>query len=291
MYAKLVKTIDLACSLGESILWDARNSRLWLTDILGMEMLCHDTASGVTTRFVTPEALCAFGLTDDPDIFIAAFATGFAYYAPHKNSVAWINRPPELADGALRLNDGRVDPQGRFWCGSLVLDANAASKRTGTLYSLTGDGEVKVHDSGFGISNGLCWSPENNRQYFSDCATSEVFAYDYEPVSGSISNRKTIAITPAGASPDGAITDAEGFIWSAHWGASEVVRYAPDGRIDDALAVPTAQPTCVAFGGEGLSNLYVSSARIGLETTKGQEQAGHVFVYEVEVRGLPTPFF
>ncbi|MGA9658653.1 MAG: SMP-30/gluconolactonase/LRE family protein [Asticcacaulis sp.] len=286
-----MKTIELGCALGECILWDARTGYMWLTDILGHEMIRITHETGEVMRIKTPHSLCAFGLTDDPEVLVAAFTTGFAYYAPYRDDVRWLHQPQELADGALRLNDGRVDPQGRFWCGSMILDADAAGARTGTLYCLSGAGDLSVHETGIGISNGLCWSPEHDRQYFSDCVTSEMYAYDYDALSGAISNRKVIALTSDGASPDGAITDADGHIWSAQWGASRLVRFTPDGQLVETVAVPTAQPTCVTFGGPDLSTLYVSSARTGLEDMADQHQAGHVFVYEVAARGLPASIF
>ena len=136
----------------------------------------------------------------------------------------------------------------------------------------------------------MCWSPDGPRfvfRRFAACARSIV--YDFDAAIGAIGNRREFVRTPQGAHPDGATVDAEGFLWSAHWGAGQVVRYAPDGRIDRTLNVPASQPTCVAFGGADLDLLFVTSAREDLsdKDLAGQPSAGDVFVYKMDVSVWP----
>jgi len=163
----------------------------------------------------------------------------------------------------------------------------------GSLYCVDGSGRAAKREGGIRISNGICWSPDSKHFYFADSPLHEIYVYDFNAVSGTISNRRLFARIPDGAHPDGANVDAEGFLWCAQWGAGRVVRYAPDGAVDRILEVPASQPTCIAFGGPALDLLFVTSAREGLTEAElaGQPSAGDVFVYKMECRGLPEPRF
>lgn len=291
MRTKLIDVIDTACALGESILWDARTNLIWLTDILGGRMISYDSVRKRLRDYPTPEPLCAFGLTDRPGVFVSAFSTGFALFQPETGKVEWIARPDEVQDGRLRLNDGRVDNQGRFWCGSMVLAPEQGPDAKGSLYSLSSSGHVSIHENGVGISNGLCWSPSSDRMYFADSSCGTIFSYRFDAPSGCISDKALFATTAENSAPDGAIVDSDGCVWSAQWGRSRVIRYAPTGEVDYSFDAPTSQPTCPTFGGPYLFHLFVSSARVGLEGKVNEDRAGSVFVYETEVSGFPNPQF
>lgn len=120
-----------------------------------------------------------------------------------------------------------------------------------------------------------------------------IVRYDIDAASGTIGNRQMFAKTPKGAYPDGANVDTEGYLWSAHWGAGRVVRYAPDGSISAIVEIPTTQVTCIAFGGAALDLLFVTPARERMSeaTLAERPHAGDVFVYQVNVKGLPDPRF
>ena len=158
----------------------------------------------------------------------------------------------------------------------------------GKLYSLE-RGRAHVHLTGISISNSVCFSPDGVYSYFADTPERTIWRFDADPASGALSNRQAFARTPAGAFPDGSTIDADGYLWNAQWGASRVVRYAPDGRESGTLHLPVSQPTCVAFGGEELNWLFVTTAREGLppDALSGEPLAGDLFVFEVESRGLP----
>ena len=145
-------------------------------------------------------------------------------------------------------------------------------------------GDLAVHATAEGLV-----LPGPQPRLLADSPLRIIYCYDFDPASGKISNRRVFARTPQGAHPDGATVDAQGYLWSAHWGAGTVVRYAPDGEVDRVLAVPASQPTCVAFGGTELDLLFVTSARDGLsaQALAAQSGAGDVFVYKMDVKGLP----
>lgn len=273
--------------LGEGVSWHHETQSLWWTDIQARRLFCHDFAARSTETFATPERLTSFGFAREPGQFIAAFETGIALYEPRTQALTWLSRP-HLETRDIRFNDGRVDRQGRFWTGTMI-EGPAAAPSTAALYSIDHTQPLRTHADGIAISNGICWSPDGTRMYFADSPRQTIYVYDFDRAAGTIANRRVFARTPEGAYPDGANVDSQGFLWSAHWGAGKVVRYAPDGAIDRDIAVPAEQPTCVAFGGPDLDLLFVTSARDGLADAAlaTQPSAGDVFVYKAPVPGIP----
>jgi L-arabinonolactonase len=270
--------------LGEGILWDARRRALWWTDIHGQRLHCHDWQRDDTTCYATPERLSSFGLIKGREPLIAAFASGIGIYDPIGQIVDWLARP-KLAP-AERFNDGRVDRQGRFWSGTMVEGEHTPA---GSLYSIAGADTVRCHLREVSISNGLCFSPDGLRMYFADSPTHLIQVFDVLEPDGLLSAPRPFARTPGGAFPDGATVDADGCVWSAHWGAGCVVRYTPEGRVDRTISVPASQPSCVCFAGTQLDLLCVTTARHGLDEASldAEPNAGDVFVYRVGVQGLP----
>jgi sugar lactone lactonase YvrE len=276
--------------LGEGIQWDVKTQSLWWTDIQERRLHRYDWATKTLETFSTPERVGSFGLIEGGTDIVAAFESGFALYDLQSGKTRWFARPDADLPG-VRFNDGRVDRQGRFWAGTMV--ETEPRKGRANLYCLDAFGRAQKRESGIHISNGICWSPDSTRFYFADSPLRTIYCYDFYPADGAIANRRVFAQTPEGAYPDGANVDAEGFLWSAHWGAGRVVRYTPDGVVDRILEVPASQPTCVAFGGPALDMLFVTSARDGLtqEELKRQPSAGDVFVYKIGCTGLAETYF
>jgi L-arabinonolactonase len=272
--------------VGEGILWDSRRAVLWWTDIQGRLLHRYDWARRTLQVLDTPERVGSFGLVADRDELITAFASGIAIYDPHRQTVEWLARPEAPVPG-VRFNDGRVDRRGRFWSGTM----HEGEPRTasGSLYSIDARGEARCQLQGISISNGLCVSPDGTQLYFADSPTRTIRVFELLEPEGILGASRVFARTPEGAFPDGAAVDADGCIWSAHWGAGCIVRYTPAGRIDRTLEIPTCQPSCVCFGGPDLDLLCVTSAREGLDssTLRAEPHAGDVFLYRAGVQGLP----
>ncbi len=287
---ELIDTIRVQNTLGEGIQWDVGTQALWWTDIQERRLHRYDWATRSMQIFATPERVGSFGLIKGGSGVIAAFESGIALFDPGNGALKWLARPDADLPG-VRLNDGRVDRQGRFWAGTMV-ESEPRSGRA-NLYSVDGSGRATRRENGITISNGICWSPDSTRFYFADSPLRTIHCYDFNSATGAIANRRLFARTPEGAHPDGANVDAEGFLWSAHWGAGRVVRYAPDGTVDRVVDVPASQPTCVAFGGPALDLLFVTSARDGLteEELARQPSAGDVFVYKMGCIGLAEQHF
>ena len=288
--AKLPKIIRVGNTLGEGITWDARSQSVWWTDIQDRFLYRYGWSDESLNRYSMPERLCSFGFVEGSDEMIAAFETGFALYSPSHDTTVWLARIETQGSG-IRFNDGRVDRQGRFWAGTMAESKSGAGQ--GRLYCLDGAGNAYLRETGVTISNSLCWSPDSTKLYYADTPRRVIWSYAFDADSGTVSDRQVFAETPEGAFPDGATIDADGFLWSAQWGASRVVRYAPDGRVDRVLELPVSQPTCVAFGGPGLDLLFVTSAREGLSKNVlwREISAGDVFVLDAGVKGLPETRF
>jgi L-arabinonolactonase len=272
--------------VGEGILWDSRRALLWWTDVQGRQLHRYDWTRGSLQIFDTPERVGSFGLVAGSDRLIAAFASGVALYDPFVQTIEWLARPESIGPG-IRFNDGRVDRRGRFWSGTMVESEHSGTG--GCLYSIGVGAETRCHLSGVQISNGLCFSPDGTRMYFADSPTRAISVFQLTEPAGVLGPPRVFAKTPEGAFPDGSAIDAEGCVWSAHWGAGCVVRYTPEGGIDRTLQIPTCQPSCVCFGGPDLDVLCVTSAREGLDgkTLQAEPNAGDVFLYRAGVKGLP----
>ena len=165
---------------------------------------------------------------------------------------------PEPDKPANRLNDGKVDRQGRFYAGSM--DTQEAGPN-GALYRLDPDLSLHRLDTGIVVSNGPCWSPDGRTFYFADTWSGEIWAYDCDPASGAISNRRTFTRVDmsGGGAADGSTVDAEGYLWNAQVYDGKLVRYAPDGSVDRVIEMPVKKVTSVMFGGPELDVLYVTS--------------------------------
>jgi sugar lactone lactonase YvrE len=272
--------------LGEGILWDSRRQVLWWTDIQRRRLYRHDWMRVNTQILDTPERVGSFGLVAGSERLITAFESGIALYDTQDGTLTWLARHGS-SDPAVRFNDGRVDRQGRFWSGTMSEgDQSAAS---GCLYSVDSTFGARCQLTGVRISNSLCMSPDGRQLYFADSPTRTIRVFELNEPDGTLGASRIFAQTPAGADPDGATIDADGCLWSAHWGAGCVVRYTPEGRIDRTLRVPASQPTCVCFAGPDLDVLCVTTARTGLTEAAllGEHNAGDVFLYRVGVQGLP----
>jgi L-arabinonolactonase len=286
---ELVARIPAQCVLGEGPVWDHRLSCLWFTDIEAAQLLRLDWPSAELTRFDLPERLGSLGLTDDPAQLVCAFVSGFALYAPATGACEWLCKTEGHHRG-LRMNDGRIDRQGRFWAGSMVEDRKLAPPEKASLYRLDPGGAVALR-SGIAISNAICFSPDGTALYFADTLTQVIHRYPLDPATGALGEPSAFARLTGEAFPDGADVDAAGRLWNAEWGSGRVTAYNPDGSRFAQIDPPVSQVSCVTFGGADCQLLFVTTARTGLsdEALAREPQAGDLFVYRTGVTGLPAP--
>ena len=285
--------------LSEGALWSARDQALYWVDQMRPELHRFDPATGTDTRFdiALPEQLGAL-VPRAAGGFVLAAADGLSFIDPNFSSrVPFVH--PARHHARACFNDGKCDRQGRLWAGTTDrLETDAI----GELYRIESDGTAALVASGFIASNGPSFSPDGSTMYHTSSHDRIIYAYDIDPGTGAASNRRIfVRIDPATGIPDGSTVDAEGFLWSTHWGGWRVTRFAPDGRVDRVVKMPVQALTSCAFGGDDLSTLYVTSASIdfaagGWLYTSEEEFAanpilGGIFAVEVGVRGLPEPAF
>jgi sugar lactone lactonase YvrE len=275
--------------LGEGPLWVPEEGALYWVDIDQRQILRFYPATDTLETFDQETRVTALAMRASGG-FVTATDKGLAFWDTQTRQLSFLT-DPEADKPSTRLNDGAVDRQGRFWAGSMN---EVDFTPDGALYRLDPDGSLRTMEVGITVSNGIGWSPDNRTMYFTDSMRQVILAYDFDPATGQISNRRPfVQVTEEGVVPDGLTVDSEGFVWSAQWGGWNVVRYDPDGRIDCVIEVPAQQASCPAFGGENLDELYITSAWSGLSEAERKKQplAGALFRVKVGVKGIPEPKF
>jgi sugar lactone lactonase YvrE len=276
--------IDSRATLGEGPVWDEQRQLLLWLDILPGLVHRFDPATGSDDVFRVGKPVGSAGLRRSGGLVLAV-EDGFALLDEDWQRVgqAVVEHPGPRA----RFNEGKCDPAGRFLAGTMAYDLTPGE---GSLYRLDPDLTVTKLLDGVTISNGLTWSADGTTMYYIDSPTQGVDAFDYDPGTGRLTNRRRIVDIPTTAGlPDGMTIDAEGCLWVALYGGAAVHRYTPEGRLDTTLSFPVTNITCPVFGGPRLGLLYVTSARDGLDERQlaAQPHAGAVFTADVGAQGLP----
>ena len=282
----LVAQWDIGATLGECVTWDDRLLRFYWTDIEESCLYILEWGAAEPTRHDLPHRLASFGLTRNPNILLAAFDYGLAWL-----SLTTFEQVPILKIEAnrpdMRLNDGRMDRQGRFWFGTMSNEVQPDTIGEGRLYCYDGIQGPIVHRHKLLIPNSLAWSADGRSMYFADSKTFQIDIYDFDSENGQPKNARQFAKVPAGYHADGSCIDANGYLWNAQWGGSRVIRYSPDGAEAFCLNLPTYEPTCVGLGGPDLDHLCVATANLD-PTSNG---TGAVYLYKTTVKGLREPRF
>jgi sugar lactone lactonase YvrE len=281
--------LDAQAELGEGPLWDARGACLYFVDILRGRVHRFEPATSALRSYDVGRMVGAVALTDGDDVMLAVQG-GFARLDLQSGSIRVVAEI-DAACSDLRFNDGKCDPAGRLWAGTMALDERPGA---GALYRLDPDGAIHCMIRDVTISNGLDWRDDRAAMYFIDSPTRSIDVFDFDLTGGNIRNRRPFVSIPRDDGvPDGMTLDAEGFVWVALWGGGAVHRYAPDGRRDMVVRVPTRYPTSCTFGGSDLGDLYITTAHLKLTPTERAEQphAGGLFVVRPGPIGRPPNRF
>ena len=273
--------VQADAELGEGPVWDARSGRLAWVDILGRRLHLTDPKTGVTESIETPLDIGAVAPRAAGG-FIAALQDGF--WIVGDGPARRVATIPEARPG-IRFNDGKCDPNGRFWAGTMEYAENPG---VACLYRLDTSGAVEKMLDDVSISNGLAWSHDGRTMFYIDTPNARVDAFAFSPETGAIADRRTAFQIAASAGwPDGMTIDAEGGLWIALWDGGEVHRYV-DGRLDRVIRLPVSRPTSCAFGGPDLDELFVTSAwtRLSADERAAQPLAGSLFRLRPGVRGV-----
>lgn len=275
--------------VGECPLWHPTEHKLYWVDTR-RPAIQRLEPNGAVTTWSMPTNVGSIVFRKNGHL-IGALKHGFCEIDLNSGATKLIVDPePEYPEN--RLNDGKCDHQGRFWCGSRdPTDHNPG----GSLYRLNSDYSIKKMDSGFIVSNAMAFSPDGKTLVFGDSRGETVWKYDLDTASGELSNKR-VYISTAGLPwrIDGATFDAQGYYWCALVGGSAVGRFDPEGRLDQLIQVPVTHPTMCNFGGPDLDILYVTSGTVFLNETQRMQQplAGSLFsIHGLGVNGVTEPFF
>jgi len=282
--------LDTKSPLGEGPIWDTERGVLWWVDILERLVQCYNPADGSNRTWDIGQMVGTLVLAKSGGLVLAA-QNGFLYFDPETGNTELI-ADPEPGKPENRFNDGKCDPAGRLWAGTMPITEDSA---TGSMYCLHSDGHVEKHGGDYSIPNGIVWSADAKTMWHIDSPTRRVDAWDFDNATGAISNRRTaIEIQDEGAFPDGMAMDTESKLWVAQWGGWSVVRFDPETGGELArLKLPVSQVSACAFGGPNLDELYITSARKNLsEEALGKEPlAGSLFKAQVAVSGVKSTVF
>ena len=259
--AKLPYTIisDEPYRCGECPMWDYREKLFYWSDMLAGRLFCYDPAKKRVRTVAEGKNVSGFTMNDSGG-FVCATHQGVYLW---NECDGWRLVADECDGQALHSNDAAADAKGRFIFGTTFYDQKVkdGAYTKGRLYSVDRDGRIKILDEGFHLPNGIGFSPDQSYMYVTETVTREIYRYDYNPETGIAANKKTcVKIPDTDGIPDGLTVDSEGYIWSAHWYGSCVVRYDPEGKEERRIEVPSGQTSSVMFGGDDLRDLYVTTA-------------------------------
>lgn len=285
MKAELVLKWDAV--VGEGPVWDYRQNCLYWVDIIRGHLYRYDPSSGLNQQYNIGQYIGA-AVPRESGGLLLALHHGFAFYDEQKQEVTYIN-DPEANVPETRFNDGKADPQGRFWGGTMQI---TPKEPQGNLYLLDTNQTVQRKLEGIYISNGLAWSADQQWFYYIDSLKHKVECYAYDAERGEIQYvRDVIHIDPDMGDPDGMCIDNAGNLWVAIYNGGRIICVEPPtGKIIEQIAVPAQKTSCCAFGGENLDTLYITT--ISEDTDKEKDPlAGSLFAIKPGVTGPKVHFY
>ncbi|GAB4382404.1 SMP-30/gluconolactonase/LRE family protein [Albidovulum sp.] len=249
---------DRPCKLGEGALWHPQRGQLFWFDIEGRRLMTREDGTAREWRFET--RVSAAGWIDRDTLMVAG--QGALMHFDLRSGRAEPLAALEADNPVTRSNDGRADPWGGFWIGTMGRNAEPGAGAIWRYFR----GELRLLHAPLTIPNAICFAPDGSHAYFCDTPRRQVMRQRLDGRAGwpAAEPELHLDLRAEGLNPDGAVVDAEGNLWLAEWGASRVACHAPDGRFLRAVTFPAAHTSCPALGGEGLTTLFCTSARQGL---------------------------
>lgn len=273
--------------LGEGPIWENDKERLIWVDILGKQLHFYNPSAS-EDRVHSVEKLIGTAAPASDGSYLLALQDGIYRFREKDREMEFITSPERHIPGN-RFNDGKCDPAGRFWVGTMSLEGKSGMA---SLYRIDTDLKVTRAETGIDLSNGLGWSPAGDQMYFIDTLKGTVYAYDYRLDTGDISGRRVLMrFSGENGMPDGMTVDADGRLWIAHWGGSRVTCWDPATCTElERIEVPARLVTSCAFGGSNLEDLYITTAD---DRESGQEDpyGGSLFRIKTGAKGMPAASF
>ena len=291
----------ISCELGEGALWHEQLQAFLHVDIYGPSKLCagpavfvhnpYDAAAPV--RCLPMPSFCGTVVPRARGGLVVALKDGVHAVDLASGAVSFLLHPDGVATN--RWNEGKCSPEGRFWAGTMG-EPGKVLDNVGALYCVHADLSATRVVPDVTISNGLAWDVRRKVMYFIDTPKECVFAFDYDAATGAATNQRVAFRIPAGTGhPDGCCLDADGNLWVAQWGGSRVVAYDPaDGAVLAEVRLPCENVSSCTFGGPGLKDLYITTAKehLSAEQRAQQPHAGHCFlVRDIGWTGVPAGVF
>ncbi len=275
--------------IAEGPIWDPDRQALWWLDVLVGKINRLDYRTLENTTVQVSETVSALGLRrNEPPV--VAMQSGFGALDRALSAVEKVV-PVQEPWPHNRFNDGKADRQGRFWAGTMDFDGEAGR---GTLYRLDANWTYTPIVTGVAISNGIDWSPDGRQMYYVDTRTQRVDLFDFDAEQGSLTNRRCFtSIDRREGTPDGLAVDVEGSLWLAVFGSGAVYRFDHAGRLTGKVEVPCSSVSSCIFGGPTMTELFITTAQLGLTVRQREEQplAGGIFRVEVEAPGQAINYF
>lgn len=272
---------DYQCQTGEGPMWHPTEQRLYWCDIPAGRIFRCDPAAGKHEQCFQGEPVGGFTIQSDGALLFF-MARGAVKIWRHGELTTVIDEIPDERE--TRFNDVIADPAGRVFCGTM-----SAPDHMGRLYRLDLDGTLTKVLDGIGTSNGMGFTLDRKRMYYTDTRKHEIYLFDYEQSTGQISNQRVFIRVPRDESeghPDGMTVDAEGYVWSARWDGGCLVRYTPDGVEERRITFPARKVSSVTFGGPDYTDMYVTTAG-GQDKAREGQGAGALFRLQLGIKGLP----
>jgi sugar lactone lactonase YvrE len=269
---------DYQCVIGEGPLWHPGERRLYWVDIATGRMFRYEPATGRHELCYEGEVVGGFTIQADGALLLF-MAKGAVKIWREGALTTVVDEIPD--ERASRFNDVIADPAGRVFCGTI-----SGPDHWGRLYRLDTDARLTAVVYDVGTSNGMGFTPDRKQMYYTDSHAREIYLFDYDRATGAISRQRLFVKVPEGEGvPDGMTVDAEGYVWSARWGGSCLVRYTPEGVEERRIEFPAQKVSSVAFGGDDYADMYVTTAGGDHKDTEGPG-AGALFRLRLGIRGV-----
>ena len=281
--------LDARAELGECPVWSVPEQVLYWIDIRAPAMHRLDPATGESRSWPLPSRVGSFALRETGGA-VVALVDGFHLLDFDTGALTFLAGPKHMP--GTRFNDGKVSPEGRFWAGTM--DEELLSRPIAALYRLDPDGGLHRMVEDLIVSNGLAWTADGRTMYHSDSKGPIIWAYDYDPATGGITNRRVLAEpTEQIGRPDGAALDQDGYYWSAGISAGVLNRWSPEGQLVRSIPLPCSNPTAPCFGGPDLKTIFITSLRHDLPPAvlAAKPLSGGIFSIRVDVPGVPISRF
>jgi len=272
---------DYACHTGENPLWHPDENCIYWVDIPPGRLFRYEPDTGDHEMcFEAGEAIGGFTLQEDGALLLF-MARGAIKRWKDGSFTTVIDEIPDERE--TRFNDVIADPTGRVFCGTM-----STPDRPGRLYRLDTDRKLTVVVDEVGTSNGIGFTLDRKQMYYTDTRSYGITLFDYDQATGAITNRRPFVSNPKEeGGPDGMTVDAEGFVWSARWNGSRLVRYSPDGKLVQTIDFPVKKVSSLTFGGPDREDMYVTTAGGHIKETDGAE-AGALYRLRIPgVKGVP----